>query len=127
MTLIEHDYDISLKLTKSKFDEISGKEIAAKLYRPGRNNPINCMIVIPMDQGNVNTVPVFVDAWMWVNSKRAIVPVEADVTFQLLGLEGMIKEQDIVDFRKNEGLKISGVVNMDYTDLIKLDSNYFKI
>ena len=79
-----------------------------------------------MSQDNIVETS-FVDGWMWVDSKKFIIPIDAEVTFQIIELSGMITEQDIGEFKKNVGMMINGIVTTNLISTSKPDKLFHKV
>jgi len=110
------DYLAHLNLTDFEFELLSGNAFSVKLYRQKIRYPIGAMVIIP--DGNIMFAESSVaEAWVWIYSPRANVPLKSEIVFQFLKpCDIMLTENEKKALQKEMGIKITGIINSKFTD-----------
>jgi len=81
------DYDVKLDIDNDKYNELielSGNTFSLQIFRRERKRAIGGMLIIP-EFTKFENHSTEQWAWLWIDSKKAIVPLDEEVTLTLIG------------------------------------------
>ena len=104
--------DYFLELTLDKVNSIPlGKSFVAKMHRPNKKYPISCTVLILSLDGTENDSDLL-EAWMWVASSNAVVPICSDVILEYVEpcLEMITDDEHNEDKGKYRGIQFKAYI-----------------
>lgn len=119
------EYFLEVALTPDNVDNLPlGKSFIAKMIRPNKKYRISCtVLILSLDESEKDNSSV--EAWMWVGSSNAIIPICSDIILEYVepSMEMISDNEYEEDKAKYEGKHFKAYI----TPKASISGDYYKL